>query len=93
MDEPFGALDVHTRENIQQLILNIWESIECTILMISHDVREAVFLSQRIYILTPSPGLIKQELIIDLPKPRDDTIYHNPHFHHYVDQITALIRV
>lgn len=92
MDEPFGALDVQTRENMQQFLLEIWQTIQCTILMITHDVKEAVFLSQRIYILTPSPGTIQQELIIDLPKLRDYNIHNNPNFHFHVEQIMALIR-
>lgn len=93
MDEPFGALDVQTRENMQQFLLEIWQTIQCTILMITHDVKEAVFLSQRIYILTPSPGTIQQELIIDLPKLRDYNIHNNPNFHFHVEQIMALIRL
>ena len=67
MDEPFGALDVQTKETMQQFLLEIWQRTGCTILMITHDVEEAVFLSQRIYVLTAQPGTIQAELAIELP--------------------------
>ena len=92
MDEPFGALDVQTKENMQQFLLEIWQRTQCTILMITHDIREAVFLSQRIYILTQSPGTIKKELIINLPKERNNKTKWNPTFHHYIDEIMGLLR-
>ena len=67
MDEPFGALDIQTKEKMQQFLLEIWGKTNCTIFMITHDVSEAVFLSQRIYVLSAQPGTIKQELKINLP--------------------------
>jgi len=67
MDEPFGALDIQTKEKMQQFLLEIWHKTSCTIFMITHDVAEAVFLSQRIYVLSAQPGTIKQELHINLP--------------------------
>ena len=74
MDEPFGALDIQTKESMQQFLLEIWRKTGCTILMITHDVREAVFLSQRIYVLSARPGTVKQEFKINLPgdKPSDE---------------------
>ncbi|MEA5472180.1 MULTISPECIES: ABC transporter ATP-binding protein [unclassified Spirulina] len=92
MDEPFGALDVQTKETMQQFLLDIWERTGSTILMITHDVEEAVFLSQRIYVLTARPGTIQQELKILLPKARDYTIKRQMKFHHYVDEILDLLR-
>lgn len=73
MDEPFGALDAQTKETMQQFLLELWKRTGTTILMITHDVEEAVFLSQRIYVLTSRPGSIKTEIRMDLPSERN---YH-----------------
>ena len=92
MDEPFGALDIQTKENMQQFLLEVWRQTGCTILMITHDVREAVFLSQRIYVLTAQPGTVKQEFKIDLPSDRDYQIKRQPEFHQQADEIIDLMR-
>ncbi|MGK7927419.1 MAG: ABC transporter ATP-binding protein [Spirulina sp.] len=92
MDEPFGALDIQTKETMQQFLLDLWQRTGCTIFTITHDVEEAVFLSQRIYVLTARPGSIQQELKITLPKTRDYTIKRQMTFHHYVDEIMDLLR-
>lgn len=73
MDEPFGALDAQTKEMMQQFLLELWRRTGTTILMITHDVEEAVFLSQRLYVLTSRPGSIKTQLTMDLP---GDRTYH-----------------
>lgn len=70
MDEPFGALDAQTKEMMHEFLLDLWRCTGTTILMITHDVEEAVFLAQRIYVLTSSPGHVKQEVVIDLPSDR-----------------------
>ena len=92
MDEPFGALDIQTKENMQQFLLEIWRKTGSTIFMITHDIREAVFLSQRIYVLTSQPGTVKQEFEIDLPRERDYTIKRQPIFHQQEDKIIDLLR-
>ncbi|MEY2858014.1 MAG: hypothetical protein RLZZ74_2326 [Cyanobacteriota bacterium] len=92
MDEPFGALDIQTKENMQQFLLEIWEQTGCTILMITHDVREAIFLSQRIYVLTARPGTVKQEFNINLPGDRNYQIKRHPSFHQQADEILDLLR-
>ncbi|MEM9544208.1 MAG: ABC transporter ATP-binding protein [Cyanobacteria bacterium P01_E01_bin.42] len=92
MDEPFGALDIQTKETMQQFLLEIWQRTKATILMITHDVEEAVFLSQRIYVLSARPGTIQQELKISLPEARDYTIKRQMNFHNYVDTIMDLLR-
>jgi NitT/TauT family transport system ATP-binding protein len=92
MDEPFGALDVQTKESMQQFLLEVWERTRKTILMITHDVEEAVFLSQRIYVLTSSPGKIKQEVVIDLPLDRTQKIKREPHFQNYKYRVMDLLR-
>jgi ABC-type nitrate/sulfonate/bicarbonate transport system ATPase subunit len=77
LDEPFGALDALTRREMQRWLLGVWKQFTPTILFITHDVREAVILADRVLVFTPRPGRIKRELVIDLPRPRDET---NPAF-------------
>lgn len=92
MDEPFGALDIQTKEAMQQFLLDTWQRTNTTMLMITHDVGEAVFLAQRIYVLTSSPGTIQQELKIDLPRDRTYKIKRYSQFQHYTDEISDLLR-
>lgn len=73
MDEPFGALDAQTRNMLQIEILKIWEKTQKTVLFVTHSVDEAVFLADRIMVLTSRPGTIKDIVPIDLPRPRDRT--------------------
>src|ERR1700719_39384 len=70
MDEPFGALDAHTRTGMQHELLEIWERDRKTVLFVTHSVEESVFLSDRVVVLTRSPGRIKTIVDIDLPRPR-----------------------
>ena len=71
MDEPFGALDAQTKEQMQQFLLELWEQTHTTILMITHDVEEAIFLSQRVHVMSAHPGQLKREITINLPEHRD----------------------
>jgi ABC-type nitrate/sulfonate/bicarbonate transport system ATPase subunit len=71
MDEPFGALDAQTKEQMQAFIREIWEKTHTTVLMITHDLEEAVFLSERIYVMSAHPGAIKQAYKVPLPQQRD----------------------
>ncbi|MBR0973244.1 MULTISPECIES: ABC transporter ATP-binding protein [Bradyrhizobium] len=70
MDEPFGALDAHTRTRLQNDLLNIWERDRKTVLFVTHSVDEAVFLSDKVVMMSKSPGRIRQVIDIDLPRPR-----------------------
>ncbi len=92
MDEPFGALDIQTKENMQQFLLEIWRKTGSTIFMITHDIGEAVFLSQRVYVLSSQPGTVKQEVKIDLPSDRDYRIKRQAIFHQQENQIIDLLR-
>jgi len=73
MDEPFGALDAQTRNMLQHELLGIWEKTKKTIVFITHSVDEAVFLADRIVVLTPRPGRVCEVFSIDQPRPRDRT--------------------
>jgi NitT/TauT family transport system ATP-binding protein len=73
MDEPFGALDAQTRNQLQVELLAIWEKEQETILFITHNVDEAVFLAEKIVLLTASPGRIKEIIDVDIPRPRKRT--------------------
>jgi ABC-type nitrate/sulfonate/bicarbonate transport system ATPase subunit len=70
LDEPFGALDSLTRAGMQQWLVDVWEEHRKTILLITHDVDEALFLSDRVYVLSPRPGRVVLALQVDLPRPR-----------------------
>ncbi|GAA6623396.1 ABC transporter ATP-binding protein [Scytonema sp. NUACC26] len=91
MDEPFGALDIQTKEAMQQFLLEIWRSTNTTIFLITHDIEEAIFLSQRIYVLTVRPGTIKQELQIQLPNKSDPQIKRHSLFQKYKDKLTSTL--
>jgi NitT/TauT family transport system ATP-binding protein len=91
MDEPFGALDVQTKDAMQQFLLEIWRSTNTTIFMITHDVEEAIFLSQRIYVLSARPGTIKQELQIELSSKSDPQTKRSPIFQKYKDKVMSLL--
>jgi len=90
MDEPFGALDVQTKEAMQQFLLQVWRQTETSILTITHDVEEAVFLSQRLYVLTARPGTVQQELTVDLPLA--EATRSNPQFQAYNSQVRTLLK-
>jgi len=71
MDEPFGALDAQTKEQMQQFLMELWQQTQITVLMITHDVEEAIFLSQRVHVMSSRPGRLYVDLPVDLPEHRD----------------------
>ena len=80
LDEPFGALDALTRMEMQQWLEAVWERFRWTVLLITHDVREAVYLADRIYVLSPRPGSVVAELAVPLPRPRTLATLSDPRF-------------
>ncbi|MCQ8894240.1 MAG: ABC transporter ATP-binding protein [Methanolinea sp.] len=84
MDEPFGALDAQTRNMLQKELLEIWEKTKKTVLFVTHSVDEAVFLSDRIVVLSPRPGRIQEVVPIDLPRPRERTSVEFARIRRYV---------
>jgi NitT/TauT family transport system ATP-binding protein len=92
MDEPFVALDFQTRLGMQELLLQIWDEFHPTILFITHDVEEAVFLADRLYVMTRRPGRIKEEIAVPFPKPRSFDIVTTPRFVSIKERVLHLIR-
>src|SRR5690348_842503 len=92
MDEPFGALDAHTRTRLQNDLLNIWERDRKTVLFVTHSVDEAVVLSDKVVMMTPPPGRIRPIVDIDLPRPRRRTeLLLDPHHQQYVVEIDRVL--
>jgi NitT/TauT family transport system ATP-binding protein len=91
MDEPFGALDALTRDQLVLDIQRIWNEARMTVLFITHSVSEAVFLSDRVIVMTPRPGRIDRIIDIDLPRPRTLAMRETPEFAHYNREILDLL--
>ena len=93
LDEPFGALDHQTRALMQELLLSIWELHKKTVLFVTHDIDEAIFMANRCTVFSARPGRIKNELAIDLPYPRHYTVKTTPRFSELKAIVTEDIRV
>ncbi|HEY4136352.1 MAG TPA: ABC transporter ATP-binding protein [Alphaproteobacteria bacterium] len=91
MDEPFSALDAQTREIMQAELLRIWEEGRKTVLFVTHQIDEAVFLSDRVFVFARRPGRLQEIIDIDLPRPRELAIKRTPKFVALVDRIWTLI--
>jgi NitT/TauT family transport system ATP-binding protein len=92
LDEPFGALDGITRSELQQWLLEVWSEVGATVMLITHDVTEAVFLADRVYVMTPRPGRIAAALEIDLPRPRTLALAESPQFGAHEARLRELLR-
>jgi NitT/TauT family transport system ATP-binding protein len=93
LDEPFGALDNQTRALMQELLLGIWERERKTVIFVTHDIEEAVFLASRVVVMTARPGRIKADVAVDLPHPRHYTLKTSPEFSALKARLTEEIRV
>ncbi len=91
LDEPFAALDAQTREIMQTELLSIWRESRKTVLLITHQIDEAVFLSDRVIVFSARPGSVRQEVPIELPRPRDLELKRTVEFVALVDRIWKLI--
>ena len=91
MDEPFASLDAQTREIMQSELLRIWRSNRKTVLFVTHQIDEAVYLSDRVVVMTSRPGRIKAILDVDIPRPRDLSVKRTPRFLQVVDEIWKMI--
>ena len=91
MDEPFAALDAQTRETMQAELLRIWDHDRKTVVFITHQIEEAVYLSDRVLVMKPRPSCIEAEISIDLARPRDRRIKRTVAFNDYVDRINGLV--
>jgi ABC-type nitrate/sulfonate/bicarbonate transport system ATPase subunit len=80
LDEPFGALDAQTKAHMQEWLLQLFQDFGRTVIFVTHDVEEAIFLSDDIYVMASRPGRIIEKMPIDLPRPRDRTIVSSPRF-------------
>ena len=88
MDEPFGALDAHTKLTLEQGLLRLWEHSKRTVLFITHDLAEAITLADRILVCTARPGSIKSEITVELPRPRNiSALQNDPSYHRYYQRI------
>jgi ABC-type nitrate/sulfonate/bicarbonate transport system ATPase subunit len=91
LDEPFGALDAQTRIVMQEWLLEIWRDFGRTIVLVTHDVDEAIFMSDRVYVLSPRPGRLRMAIDIDLPRPRARTITTSPAFAQFKERCLSLL--
>ena len=92
LDEPFGALDNQTRALMQEMLLDIWQRETKTVLFVTHDIEESIFLASRVVVMSARPGRIKADMAIDLPYPRHYTIKTSPEFSALKARLTEEIR-
>lgn len=93
MDEPFAALDAQTREIMQTELLRIWTQARSTVLFITHQIDEAVYLSDRVLVFSRRPGMLQEDIRIELERPRSPSVKRTPEFTAYVGHIWSLIEV
>jgi NitT/TauT family transport system ATP-binding protein len=92
MDEPFGALDAQTRQLMQELLTRVWEEHRLTVMFVTHDIDEAVFLSDRVLVMTSRPGRIKESIEIELERPRTFDLFSVPEFFEYKAKLLESVR-
>ena len=92
LDEPFGALDAQTRLIMQQVLTNMWQNLKISVLFVTHDIDEAIFLSDRVYCMTARPGTVKAEIAIPLERPRKQSVMMSSEFLALRRGLMSLIR-
>jgi NitT/TauT family transport system ATP-binding protein len=92
MDEPFGALDAQTRLMMQEELLKLWDDLKITVLFVTHDIDEAIFLADRVIVMSASPGRLIADIKIDLPRPRNSDAALSLEFLAFKRQCSLLIR-
>ncbi len=92
MDEPFSALDEFTKDRLQEDLLKIWRRTHKTVIFVTHNIEEAVFLSDRVCVFSPNPGKLKQIIDIDIPRPRDASVKETAEFYDYVKEIRRVFK-
>tara|TARA_B110000503_G_scaffold73266_1_gene113202 strand:+ start:308 stop:1057 length:750 start_codon:yes stop_codon:yes gene_type:complete len=92
MDEPFGALDAQTRLSMQELLLSVWQQLKPTIIFVTHDIDEAIFLADNIYVMSARPGRIAEKIVVPLPRPRTITDTTTEAFNQLKREILLQIR-
>ena len=91
LDEPFGALDAFTREELWCVLRDLWSARRFTVILVTHDLREAVFLADTVYVMSRRPGRILARREIDLPRPRDLEVTYSDEFSHIVHDLRERI--
>ena len=92
MDEPFGALDAQTRSDMQQLLLKVWDETASTILFVTHDVDEAIYLADRIFIFSARPCTIVEDIPVSFGRPRDPSVRQTTEFHEMQEHVLGCLR-
>jgi ABC-type nitrate/sulfonate/bicarbonate transport system ATPase subunit len=92
MDEPFGALDAQTRSEMQQLLLKVWDETASTILFVTHDVDEAVYLADRVFVMSAHPGTIIEDVQVPFDRPRDLRLKERNEFHELANYVLGRLR-
>jgi NitT/TauT family transport system ATP-binding protein len=92
MDEPFGALDQQTRAFIGRELLRIWDESGTSVLFVTHDIQEAVYLSDEVWVMSARPSVIKEKVVVDLERPRPPGTMSSPAFHKLTSQVWELLR-
>jgi NitT/TauT family transport system ATP-binding protein len=91
LDEPFGALDAQTKALMQEFLLSVWRETDTTVLMVTHDVEEALFLAQRVYVLSSHPGRVKREIVVPFDAQRGPEVRRSEPFLDLRDEVRSLL--